>query len=66
MRIQCTGCESEVNLDHEVFKDYEGPVKCFCCGAIMDIKITGGILDSIDSQDILPELSGDLALEQNP
>ena len=64
MWIICTNCGSEVSLDHEVFKDYQGPAKCFSCCTIMDIKVKGGILETIKAQDILPELSIDLVLEQ--
>lgn len=64
MKIDCTKCDSEVNLDHEVFNDYQGPVKCFCCGTIMDIRITGGILRSAASHVLQSELSIDLLAEQ--
>jgi hypothetical protein len=65
MRIICTNCRSEVSLDHEVFEDYQGPAKCFCCGTIMDIKVKSGILEAINAQDLLPKLSIDLVLEQS-
>ena len=65
MRIICTKCKSEVGLNHEVFRDYQGPVKCFCCGTIMDIKVKGGILETTNAQDFSPKLSIDLVLEQS-
>ncbi len=63
MRINCATCESEISLDHKVFNDYDGPVKCFCCGTMMDIRTKGGILDSIRSASILPEPLTDVAVE---
>lgn len=65
MKINCTDCGYEVRLDHEVFNDYQGPIKCFCCGTIMDIRITTGILDCVTSQVIPQELPGDLLADQN-
>jgi hypothetical protein len=44
MRFQCISCEREMNLDHEVFNDYRGPVKCFFCSAMMEMKSIQGVL----------------------
>ncbi len=64
MKIDCTKCGSEVNLDHEVFNDYQGPVKCFCCSTTMDIRITGGILESAAIHVLSSEFSIDSLAEQ--
>jgi DNA-directed RNA polymerase subunit N (RpoN/RPB10) len=47
MRIKCISCGREVNLDHTVFEDYEGPVKCFSCSTMMEVRTTRGFVDSI-------------------
>ena len=47
MKIECIGCGRDVNLDHRVFEDYEGPVKCFSCSAMMEVKSVRGFVDSI-------------------
>ena len=47
MQLPCMGCGREVNLDHVIFDNYEGPVKCFCCGTMMEVRIVRGVLDSI-------------------
>lgn len=47
MKIQCISCGRDVNLDHRVFEDYEGPVKCFGCSALMEMKTMGGLVDSL-------------------
>jgi ribosomal protein S27E len=47
MRMACMGCGRDVNLDHVIFDNYEGPVKCFCCGTIMEVKTVRGALDSM-------------------
>ena len=48
MRIKCISCGQELNLDHWVFEDYSGPVKCFSCSAMMEVKSTGGEIYSIN------------------
>lgn len=42
MRVECIFCGHELNLDHRVFEDYSGPVKCFSCSAMMEIRCTRG------------------------
>jgi ribosomal protein S27E len=48
MRVKCISCGHELNLDHFIFKDYSEPVKCFSCGAMMEVKTTGGEVYSIN------------------
>lgn len=48
MRVKCISCGYEVNLDHWVFEDYSGPVKCFSCSAMMEVKSKGGEVHSIN------------------
>ncbi len=57
MRMVCTGCGREVNLDHVVFDNYEGPIKCFSCGIMMEIKTVQGMLDRVMLQGPVPVLS---------
>jgi ribosomal protein S27E len=54
MRMVCMGCGREVNLDHVIFDNYEGPVKCFSCGIMMEVKTVRGVLDSIVLQGATP------------
>lgn len=63
MKIDCPSCGSEVSLEHKVFEDYDGPVKCFCCGTIMEIRTTGGIINAVGSSEILPGHSKNSAVE---
>jgi hypothetical protein len=44
MRISCLSCRREINLDHPVFHNYQGTVKCFACGKMMDITTIEGAL----------------------
>jgi hypothetical protein len=41
-------CQTD-NLDHWVFDDSEGPVKCFSCSRMMEVKTVKGRVDSINS-----------------
>jgi ribosomal protein S27E len=47
MRVDCVSCGYEINLDHKVFDDYSGPIKCYSCGAMMEVKTTRGALCSL-------------------
>ena len=47
MKIKCISCGRDVNLDHRVFEDYEGPVKCFSCSTMMEMKTMRGLVDSL-------------------
>ncbi len=48
MRVKCISCGEELNLDHGIFEDYSGPVRCFSCSARMEVKSTGGEVYSIN------------------
>jgi ribosomal protein S27E len=48
MRVKCISCGNELNLDHWVFEDYSGPVKCFSCATMMEVKTTGGAVYSVN------------------
>jgi uncharacterized Zn finger protein len=47
MEIACIVCGQDVNLDHRVFQNYEGPIKCFSCGTMMEVKTTQGTVDHV-------------------
>jgi len=58
MNVTCIACSSDVNLDHVVFENYEGPVKCFSCGAMMEVRTVGGVLNSVAPQGGSPVITG--------
>jgi DNA-directed RNA polymerase subunit N (RpoN/RPB10) len=47
MKIKCISCGRDANLGHRVFEDYEGPVKCFSCSTMMEMRTVRGFVDSI-------------------
>lgn len=55
MKIKCISCGRDVNLDHEVFENYEGPVKCFSCSTMMEMKTIRGFVDSISPLQMLEQ-----------
>jgi DNA-directed RNA polymerase subunit N (RpoN/RPB10) len=46
MKINCLSCGFSIVLD-EAYSDYEGPVKCFTCSAIFDVKLEQGCIKSV-------------------
>ena len=46
MKINCLACGHKFELD-EAYDDYEGQVKCFICGALLEIKLEEGNLKSL-------------------
>jgi hypothetical protein len=65
MKIRCISCEREINLNHEVFYDYRGSVKCFSCSAMMEIRTTNGNLEAVYLLSILPDNSTDATMERD-
>ena len=47
MKVNCLSCGHNVNLD-EVYDDYNGLVKCFACGALLEIKTHQGQLKTVN------------------
>ena len=46
MKINCLGCGHKVDLD-DVYDDYEGTVRCYVCGKMMEIVTKEGRLKSV-------------------
>jgi len=44
MEIKCVNCGRRVNLDHAVFVNYIGTVKCFSCSSLMEVEIKDRVL----------------------
>ena len=63
MRVNCLSCGHKVDLDR-AYDDYEGQVKCFVCGAILEIKTEDGELKSVEFVGIPSRLSAEEAFER--
>jgi hypothetical protein len=46
MKINCLGCGFKIDLSGG-YDDFIGPIKCFTCGAIMEIATQGGSLRTV-------------------
>lgn len=46
MKINCLACGHGVELD-EAYSDYEGPVKCSTCSALLEIKLAESRVKSV-------------------
>ena len=47
MKINCLSCGHKVELD-DVYDDYAGLIKCYACGALLEIKTEDGKLRSVN------------------
>jgi hypothetical protein len=63
MKVKCISCGHELNLDHSVFEDYEGPVKCFSCSRIMEVKTVQGIVYSLNPLGIFENKRSSVLIE---
>jgi len=46
MKINCLSCGHKVDLA-DAYDDFEGEVKCFACGALLEIKTEEGKLKTV-------------------
>ena len=46
MKVNCLNCGHTFDLD-DAYDDYEGQVKCWICGAILEIKAEDGSLKTM-------------------
>ena len=46
MQINCLGCGYKVDLA-SAYDDYEGQIKCFACGATMEIAAQSGTIRAV-------------------
>ena len=54
MKINCILCGHKFDLD-DAYDDYEGEVKCWICGGILDIKALEGKLKSLKPHPVSEE-----------
>ena len=57
MKVNCLCCGHKVDLDEETYADYEGQIKCFACGAILEVKTEEGKLNSAKFVKLVPRPS---------
>jgi len=40
LKIRCLSCSHNINLEYESYSDYGGEIKCYACGAILEVKLS--------------------------
>jgi hypothetical protein len=63
MKINCLGCGFKLDLD-EAYDDYDGPVKCFACEAILEIRTEQGYIKAVQQENAVMHPSGARVLER--
>lgn len=63
MRINCLACGHKVDLD-DAYDDYEGPVKCFACRAILEIRTKEGSIKAVKQLNIVQRPSAEKVFER--
>lgn len=48
LKLNCINCGHSVALDENVYMDYEGPVKCNACAAILSVRLQDGKLQLME------------------
>ena len=56
MKINCLSCGYKVDLT-DAYDDFEGEVKCFACGAMLEIKTEEGKLKTVRFEKMAPRPS---------
>jgi len=62
MEIKCPICGRRIKLDHFIFENYFGSVKCFPCSSMLEVKIRDGVL--LDSNSIVKSIDLSHALHR--
>ena len=65
MQINCLGCGYKVDLTDD-YDDYEGPIKCFACGAMMEIAAQEGSILAVRSVKEVPLTVVEEFVERSP
>ena len=47
MKINCLCCGHSLDLG-DAYEDYEGKVKCFVCGGLLEIRTEDGLLKAVE------------------
>ena len=50
MKINCLSCGHNIVLEDATYGDYEGAIKCFACGAILEVKLSEERIKSMKLQ----------------
>jgi hypothetical protein len=63
MRINCLACEHTLDIG-KAYDDFEGPVKCCVCKAILEIRTEEGSIKGVKQMNIAVPPSAEEAMER--
>ena len=63
MKINCLGCGFKVDLD-DTYDDFVGPVKCFACEAILEIRTEQGYIKAVQHENAVMHPAAARVLER--
>lgn len=46
MKVNCLSCGHNIDLD-DSYSDYEGLIKCYACGATLEVKLVEGCIKAV-------------------
>ena len=58
MKVNCLSCGHKVEVD-DAYDNYEGPIKCFTCNAMLEIKTEDGYLKTVKILESAPHASAE-------
>ena len=47
MKVNCVSCGHNMMLD-DAYDDFEGPIKCYVCGALLQVKTCDGKIKAVN------------------
>lgn len=56
MKINCLSCGHKIDLG-DAYDDYKGPIKCFICNTLLEIRTEEGNLKSVKLLTFVPQVS---------
>jgi DNA-directed RNA polymerase subunit RPC12/RpoP len=59
MKINCLSCGHSVELD-EAYSDYEGPIKCYTCSALLEVKLEENLIKSVKFLKLTRSAAGEI------
>jgi len=65
MKINCLSCGHNVDLS-EAYENYSGAVKCYVCGALLDIRAEDGDLKSVKLASSLTTRPAEESMPEKP
>ncbi len=63
MKVNCLSCGHKVDID-DSYDNYEGHIKCYICGSILEIRAEEGMIKSVKFVKMAPRPSKEEVFER--